>query len=373
MSPPAPADAPRLLIDRQALAHNWQLARQQSHTTLGAVLKNQAYGLGLEAVVPTLWALGCRDFWVSHVDEAEALQARLSDLEDAQDARIYVLNGLAGLPPRDWARHGWVPVLTGPHELPALQQAPDGTPALPVALHLDTGLSRVGFTAHDLPLLAPDSPLWLCARPRMWVSHLGRFHDPEATQCLAQRARFECWTRQLPPAARSIATSSSLFAGPAWGFDHARIGSALWGVPTSVRHAPPLQPVAGLQAPILRVSDLPAGAEVGYGGNYVTPGPRRIATVALGYGDGLPFSLANRGQLMLHGRAAPIVGGIAMGQLALDVSAYAPGQVQPGQWAEVYGRQQRLEALAAAAGVAPNVLLCLTARLTRQRLLEPLP
>lgn len=373
MSRSAPADAPRLLIDRQALAHNWCLARQQSRTALGAVLKNQAYGLGLEAVVPTLWALGCRDFWVGHVAEAEALQAQLPDLEAAPCARIHVLNGLAGLPPHDWAQRGWVPVLTGAHELPALQQTPVGSPPLPVALHLDTGLSRVGFVAHELPLLAPDSPLWQRAQPQLWVSHLGRFHDPEAAQCLAQRARFECWTRRLPRAARSIATSSSLFAGPAWQFEHARIGSALWGVSTSLRHTPPLQPVASLQAPVLRVSEVPAGTEIGYGGNYTTPGPRRIATVALGYGDGLPFSLANRGQLMLHGRAAPIVGGVAMGQLALDVSAYAPGQVRPGQWVEVYGRHQPLETLAAAAGVAPNALLALTARLARQRLLEPLP
>ena len=124
-----------------------------------------------------------------------------------------------------------------------------------------------------------------------------------------------------------------------------------------------LRPVASLHAPVLRVADVPAGTEVGYAGSYTTPGPRRIATVALGYGDGLPFALVNRGHLVLAGRHVPIVGGVAMGMVAVDVSACAPGEVRPGMWAEVYGAQQPVQALAAAAGVAANVLLALSARL----------
>ena len=67
--------------------------------------------------------------------------------------------------------------------------------------------------------------------------------------------------------------------------------------------------------------------------------------------------------MVLAGRSAPIVGGVAMGMVALDVSDYAPGEVRPGMWAEVYGARQPVQALAAAAGVAANVLLALSARL----------
>ena len=166
---------------------------------------------------------------------------------------------------------------------------------LPVALHLDTGLTRLGFGAAELPLLLPHSAVWADIQPQLWVSHLGRFHDPEAPECLQQRTLFTQWTRALPAAERSIATSSSIFADPGWHFDHARVGSALLGVPASVRPTPALRPVASLYAPVLRVAEVPHGTEVGYAGSYRTPGPRRIATVALGYGDGLPFSLLSRG------------------------------------------------------------------------------
>lgn len=361
MNTAAAHDRPRLHVDLHALAHNWQAVRSTFRgQRIGAVVKNDAYGLGLATVAPLLWHLGCRDFWVAHTSEALALRALLP----AHAARILVLHGLGGLAPQDFAAHALVPVLAGPHELPALHGHTHrhGTP-LPVALHLDTGLTRLGFGAADLPALHPGSALWADAQPQTWVSHLGRFSDPTAPECLRQRADFTAWTAQLPRAERSIATSSSVFADPAWHFDHARVGSALFGVQTTPGHPQPLRSVASLHAPVLRVADVPAGTEVGYAGSYRTPRASRIATVAIGYGDGLPFGLVNRGALYLCGQAAPIVGGVAMGMLGLDVSAFAPGQVQPGMWAQVYGPQQPLEQLAATAGVAPNTLLVTTASL----------
>lgn len=367
MRPPASVhDGPRLCLDFEALAHNWRaVCAAAAGSRVGAVVKNDAYGLGVAAVVPRLWALGCRDFWVATADEAMAVLRNLPAADAG--ARLLVFNGLAGARAEDFVAHGLTPVLTGPHELPALTgHAARHGARVGVAAHLDTGLTRLGFSAAQLGLLQPGSTLWRDARPLLWTTHLGRFHDPEAAPCRLQRERFVQWTARLPAAERSIATSSSVFAGPAWRFEHARVGSALWGVPTSLRATPTLRPVASLLAPVLRVAEVPAGTEVGYAGSYVTPGARRIATVALGYGDGLPFGLVNQGQLVLAGRRAPIVGGVAMGMVALDVSAYASGEVRPGMWAEVYGARQPLQELAAAAAVAPNVLLALTARLARR-------
>jgi len=363
-------DGPRLCVDLDALAHNWRIVRGACPGAgLGAVLKHDAYGLGMAAVAQRLWQLGCRDFWVATMDEALALRQLLP----AGQGRILLLHGMGGLPARDFAAHGITPVLAGAHELPALagHAASHGRP-LPVALHLDTGLTRLGFGAHELHALRPGSSLWTDARPDMWVSHLGRFHDPGLPQCLRQRERFLQWTAQLPRAERSMAASSGAFAGPHWHFEHVRAGSALFGVPAGVHGAAALRPVASLHAPVLRVAEVAAGTEIGYGGSYRTERPGRIATIGLGYGDGLPAGLVNRGSLHLAGRVAPIVGGVAMGMVALDVSGYAPHEIRPGMWAEVYGLRQPLPALAQAAGVAANVVLALTARLARQRSLEAL-
>ncbi|GAB1384861.1 alanine racemase [Melaminivora sp.] len=372
----APQQGPRLIVDGLALQANWRtVAAACPAGSVGAVLKHDAYGLGLGLVAPALWHLGCRDFWVASLEEALALRQALGpaalQTPLPQPLRIGVLNGLCGHAVADFAAHGLMPALTGLHEVAAVA-AWQGAP-LPLAVHLDTGLTRVGLGAAELDGLAPGSALWQHARPELWLTHLGRFHDPEAEQCLEQRRRFEAWTARLPAARRSIATSSSVFAGSAWHFDHVRVGSALWGVPTSVRATAALQPVACLQAPVLRVAEVPAGTEIGYAGGYTTERACRIATIGMGYGDGLPFGLINRGHMVLAGRRAPIVGGVAMGMVGLDVSAYAPDEIRPGMWAEVYGAQQPLAELAAAAGLPPNVLLTLSARLAVQRQLTPPP
>lgn len=359
------ADRPRLQVDLAALTYNWHTVRQAFRGKhVGAVVKNDAYGLGMTTVATLLYRLGCRHFWVASIDEALHLRALLP----APETRILVLHGLAGAPAQDFAARALTPVLTGPHELPALKgHAARHGSALPVAVHLDTGLTRLGFSACDLPTLQAGAALWTDLQVQAWVGHLGRFDAPSTPDCVRQRADFSDWTAKLPHAQRSIATSSSVFASPDWHFDHARVGSALYGVQTSVAGAQPLRTVARLLAPVLRVAEVPAGTEIGYAGSYRTPRASRIATVAMGYGDGLPVCLANTGMLFLGERAAPVVGGIAMGLLGLDVSAFSPGEVRPGQWAEVFGPRQALEKLAAAAGLAPNVVLVNAARLANRQ------
>ena len=174
-------DGPRLALDFDALAHNWRtVCAAGMGQPVGAVVKNDAYGLGVAAVVPRLWALGCREFWVATLHEAQAVRHSLRDAA-AGAARILVLNGLSGTRPEDFAAQGLTPVLTGPHELAPLAGYAARTGArLPVAVHLDTGLTRLGFGAAQLPALQPQGALWRDAQVTHWVTHLGRFHDPEA-------------------------------------------------------------------------------------------------------------------------------------------------------------------------------------------------
>lgn len=361
-------DRPHMHIDLGVLANNWRTVRRTFRgQRVGVVVKNDAYGLGISQVAPLLWNLGCRDFWVSHSTEALKLRGLLPE----HSTRIMVLHGLGGIAPEDFAAHGLIPVLAGPHELHQLQgYGSKHGQAMPVAIHLDTGLTRLGFTGTDLHLLH-GSRLQTDIKAMIWVSHLGRFSHPDAPECLHQRHTFAAWLQQLPPAERSITTSSSVFANPAWHCDHARVGSALFGVQTAAQYQQPLQNVTSLYAPVMRVADVPAYTEVGYAGQYRTSQNTRIATIAAGYGDGLPISLAPRGVLYLKGRPAPIVGGIAMGMLGLDISAFAPGEIQPGMWAEIYGLHQPLAQLAATAGITPNALLTCTGALALRRYMSP--
>jgi len=147
----------------------------------------------------------------------------------------------------------------------------------------------------------------------------------------------------------------------------ARVGSALYGVDTSPERKLPLLPVARLDAPVLQLADLPAGAGIGYDAQYRCPRPMRVATLGIGYAHGLPYALMNRGSVRFGVHAAPIVGGISMGLTSVDVTGLPAHLVVPGARAELFGDGQRLEDLAAQAGLPANALLSLTATVCRKR------
>lgn len=358
-----PAGRATLRVDLGAIARNWQAARRAFRgARLGAVLKYDAYGLGMREVAPVLASAGCGDFWLAHADEASALRAALG----GHPARIFVLNGLGGQDPSDFAMQGLVPVLTHLGEVDAARACArrSGTDVA-VAVHLDTGLTRVGLQEDDVAALAAEPARLAGLRIEAWVTQLGRFDDLTHPACREQRQRFDRWTHRLPHAERSLATSTGVFGDPDWHFDHGRVGSALYGVQAG-RAACPVEPAATLSAPVLRVAEVPAGAEVGYGSAFRTERRSRLATIAIGYGDGLPYARAHGACVHFGGRAAPLVGNVSMALVTADVTDLGGPAVRPGDTAELYGASQSVEALARALGVTTNALLVPSARLAHR-------
>ena len=363
---------PRLDIDALALARNWQfISAVCGAAHVGAVVKNDAYGLGISGVAPLLEQLGCRDFWVAHWDDALRLR---SSLDAAASARIMVLHGLQGIDPADFLHHGVTPIVTSAHELQALAGLSRRLGRkLPIGVHLDTGLTRVGFGAKALQDLRAGQAIWRDVQPAWWVTQLGHFECLSADQSIQQRRLFENWTAQLPRAPRTLASSFAALSDRSWRFDHVRVGSALWGVGAASRVEQGLQRVASLHARVLRIEEVAAGTEIGYGGTYRSTQTMRVATLEIGYGDGWPFQWHSSPWVWIAGKLAPMVGGVSMNMVGVDVSAYAPDVVKPGMWAQVYGPQQPLEKLAQCAGVPANAILAQTARLARQRTVHNLP
>jgi len=354
-------DHPLLEIDLSAIASNWQSARRAFRGVhLGAVLKNDAYGLGVRRIAPCLVEQGCRDFWVANFSEGVLLREILG----SQTSRIYVLHGRGRGSFHLHARHGLIPVLGCLDDIVlASTEASRLGERYRVAIHLDTGLSRLGLDQSQVETLA-EQPHYLDGLiVDAWVTQLARFDDPRSAACFEQRERFIRWTGSLPKADRSMAASTAVFTDSDWHFDHARIGSALFGVETAPGLLMNYQPTVTLTALVLRVQSVPSGTEVGYAGMYRTAAPATLATLAIGYGDGLPVSLANQGQVFIDGMAAPIIGGISMGLITVDVTRFEANQVRAGTRAEIYGRHQPVHLLAQSAGIAPNALLVPTASL----------
>ncbi len=359
MTDSLPKDRPSLVIDLDAVRQNFLTARAAyDGSSLGAVVKKDAYGLGVAHIAPLLHDLGCRDFWVADFDEAVELRRILTQ------GRIFVLHGLAGNAPADFRAIGAVPVLLDMDEI--LRASAAIGPRPEVAIHLDTGINRLGIDLADVRTLAQDPSPLARLSVAAYVTHLARFATPSAPQNRWQWLRFRAWTRVLPSAPLSFCASAGVFGPRDRHVDLARVGSALYGVETTPARPQPIIPAATLSAPILRLHEVPKGGEIGYGGVYQAPGPRRIAQVAAGYAAGIPFSFRKPWHVMLDGHCAPIVAGTAMSLISIDVTDLPPGLARPGAQVTIFGPDLPVSAFAEAAGVAPNVIMVAAGRGVRR-------
>jgi alanine racemase len=314
-----------LTVDLGALAANWRLlAERAAPAECAAVVKADAYGLGIEAAVPALARAGCRTFFVAHV--AEGRRARAA----APDAAVYVLNGMLPGAAGAFLRDGLRPVLGSRPELEewAALAGAAGRP-LPAALHVDTGMNRLGLPVEEALALVGD-PLLAAVAPALLMSHLVAAEAPDDPVNARQLAAFAALRRNFPGLPGSLANSSGLFLEPRPVHDLARPGYALYGGNPTPGRPNPMRPVVRLEAPILQVREVGAGAGAGYNGTWTAPGPRRLATLSVGYADGFPRAASGTtakaeagiaaGAAMVGGVRCPFVGTVSMDLIILDVT-----------------------------------------------------
>jgi alanine racemase len=360
MSKPERAGA-ILEIDLAAVVANWRfLCAMHRSGPVAGVVKADGYGLGAAPVAQALYAAGCRHFFVAWLDEAIAIRPLVPG------AMVAVLGGLLRGTAGDYLENDLVPVLGSLAEIePWSAAAHSASRRLPAILHIDTGMSRLGLDARELSLLQQDHAPLTDLDLRYIMTHLVSSEAKDDPLNELQRQRFETACDRLPKAARSMLNSSGMFLGADFAFDLARPGAALYGInPTPYAGANPMQLPVRLTARVLAVREIGARKTVGYNATWQAASPRRIATAAIGYADGLHRSLSNRGRAFFDGKVVPLVGRVSMDLTTFDVTE-APGVV-PGAWLEIMGLAQTPDELAVAAGTnAYEVLTSLGRRFHR--------
>jgi alanine racemase len=364
--PPARVGAV-LEIDLLAITDNWRrlAARLKPGASCAAVVKADAYGLGVERVAPRLAATGCTLFFVATLDEGMALRRLLPGAE------IAVFNGLMPGTARDFHRARLIPVLNDLGQI-AAWRGNALTQPLPAMLHLDTGMARLGLPPAEFNRLAESPGLLAGLELRAVLSHLACADEPAHEHNAAQLAAFRAALERLPPAATSLAASSGIFLGPDYHFDIARPGAALYGVNPLPNNPNPMAQVVRLKGRILQVRDVDSGNTVGYGAAHRMERTGRIATVAVGYADGWLRSSSHRGSAGIAGQRAPIVGRISMDLLTFDVTGIDPALVTPGAFVDLIDERHGVDAVAATAGtIGYEILTALGGRYYRVYRSEP--
>ncbi len=337
----------RLRIDAETLAANWRaLDRLSGSAAAGAAVKADAYGLGVDTVVPVLRDAGARDFFVAHWSEVPAV------LRHIEPACLAVLHGPLGGEDVQFARATGVrPVINSLHQAKLWIEAGGGR----CDLMVDTGINRLG-----LPPSAVGDPLIAALEIDTLMSHLASA-DEDVVQNARQLALLEEIARQVPARRRSLANSAGIALGTGYAFDLTRPGLALYGGVPRSELASAIRQVAHPQAAVLQLRDLSPGDSVGYSATFTADRALRVATVSLGYADGFLRCWSGRGALR-HGDAAlPLLGRVSMDMVVVDCSA-AP-DLGEGDWLEV---PYHLPEAAAQCGLSQYELLTLLGRRFRR-------
>ncbi|MDT0575533.1 alanine racemase [Croceicoccus sp. F390] len=334
-----PPQAARLSFDAAALADNWRaLDRMSGKAQAGAAVKANAYGTGVDRVVPTLAKAGCRQFYVAHWREGPAVMAHVPA------SMISVLHGPANDAETAFAlATGLRPVLNSGQQVERWRAAGGGV----CDLMVDTGMNRLGLADRDwgdaLNTLEIDTLL----------SHLACADEDNAMN-MRQQALFSQAITAIRHRRASLANSAGIALGSCYHHDLTRPGLALYGgVPRSELDGV-IRDVVAPQAMILQTRQVPAGATIGYNATFTAPADMRIGIVSIGYADGYLRNWSGRGVFCHEGAVLPVIGRVSMDMVALDLAQAM--QLGEGDWVTA---SYRLPDAARCSGLSQYELLTL--------------
>lgn len=357
----------RLTIDLGALADNWRMLNHMSGASeCSAVVKANAYGIGIEQAVPTLWKAGCRTFFVALPDEGIRVR------KAAPDAIIYVLAGYLPRTLELYRENALRPVIND--EINSWIEA-SGENSLPYAIQLETGMNRLGMPISKFETLQ-ESGLLASHPPELVISHLACADKPDHPLNKKQRAEFRKTVDRYACKRTSLANSAGVFLGSDYHYDLVRPGIALYGGAAAEDHLQnnPMRPVICVEARILQVKPALPGASVGYGGvETIRPSDRPdgrdriLATLSAGYSDGYLRSAGSSDKkpgafAAWRGVRVPLIGRVSMDLVTVDMTGHPDiDQLMSGnwqdEWIELIGPTVPLDEVACSAGTIGYELL----------------
>jgi len=346
----APETGSTLTVDLAAITANWHaLAGRLLAAECAAVVKANAYGLGLQQVTTALAKAGCKTFFVADLAEARTVRSR------APEAAIYVLHGFTP----DWGE-GLIEINARPVINSATELAEwDAFVAAHswrggAALQVDTGMRRLGISPDEAVALAPRAQTENHGIALL-MSHLVCAEIADHPLNAKQIRLFRELHTLYPGVPASLVNSSGILLGDAGHFDLARPGAALYGVNPTPGRPNPMQSAVELSGRILQIRGVARDDTVGYDATWTAKRNSRVATIALGYADGLMRAGSGTdarpgGAAIVAGQRCPIVGRISMDLVCADVTDLPDGAVHRGDQALLIGGEIELDEAAAAAG-----------------------
>ncbi|MDE2408071.1 MAG: alanine racemase [Xanthomonadaceae bacterium] len=320
----------RIVVDLDALGHNLQAIRSHVGVPVMAIVKANAYGHGLVPVAHYLQAQGVKQFGVAVVEEALTLRRA------GITVPVLVLGGILGRQVTQLIQHDLEITVSSLDKLRKVEAAAErlGRKAV-IHLKIDTGMERIGVHSYSCgPFIEAAAASTWCVVKGVY-SHLACADDPASAMTLAQLERFQTACAHFdrigaPMPIRHLANSGGVLHFPQTWLDMVRPGIMLYGVlPDPDAHrSVELRPALSLVSQVVYFKVVKAGNPVSYGATWAPAEDTHVITVPIGYGDGYPRALSNRGEVLIRGERRPIVGRLCMDQFMVDLGPHGSAYVE---------------------------------------------
>jgi alanine racemase len=346
----------RLTINLEALKANWRtIAAKSAPAKPAAVVKADAYGLGIDLVVPALLAAGCDTFFVAQAQEGADVRKL------APNARIFVIYGAPQGTESFLIENRLIPLLCSPEQVERWgAQIRGRASALPYGLHIDSGMNRTGLTLAEARLMGTHTDVLVASGLCHVMTHPACADDPDHPMNAAQRQSFQQVQAIFSSVESSFANSAAILTGSACGGQITRPGIALYGGVAVNGITNPMKPVATAETRIIQVRHAMAGETVSYGATQILTRDTVIAVCGTGYADGfhrasgqgikLRQTGAQAASGWISGQRVPVLGRVTMDFTMFDVSNVPSRVLEKSEWIELFGRNIALEDAARAAG-----------------------
>ena len=336
-----------LTIDLGALVDNWRALDAASTAETGAVVKADAYGLGVARVARTLARIGVRKFFTATAEEAASLRAELGP-----GPEIFIFSGHMSGDTDMISDMSLTPIV---NSIDQMLRHVEALPGAPFGLQLDTGMNRLGMEPAEWSALREIA---MQQSPALIISHLACADEPDHPMNGQQLSSFLEMTEGLG-APRSLAATGGILLGRDFHFDVTRPGVGLYGgLPFEQARQ-----VVTLDVPVIQHREVAAGESVGYGNAWIATEPSKIATIAAGYADGIFRAAGNGLKLYAQGQPCPVRGRISMDMIGVDIT-HLP---EVPEMLQLLGPQQGVDDLADLAGtIGYEILTSLGMRYTRR-------
>lgn len=331
-----------LVVDTKAIEENYYLVKKASGSSeLSWVIKNDAYGLKIEHILPIIQKVDCKNIFVATLLEGIDVK---NFYNNKYYANIYILNPILPNQEQELLDNNLIPVVNTLSQVIAWNNfAKIQDKKLPVLLHIETGINRLGLLREEIMYLYNNTKCLENLDIKYIISHFATASINRLETMEAQYNEFFDLIKYLPKSKYSLAASDALFIDKKYHFDLVRPAIVLYGAVIADFNQQIAKDVIYLYSTIQQVKTLSAGEKVGYGHLWEAKKQSKVAVLPLGYGDGIPRTLSGKAQVSISGHLCPIIGCVSMDLITIDITNLPEDLQVEGTIVEIIGSNISLE------------------------------